>query len=404
MTPTRRQALAGMAALPLGACATGQTPLNGTPAAPGGVPFQGESLNTLAMRKGRRFGSAVGASMGGGPARGTVENPAYTAILAAECGIVVPENEMKWQWTRRGGPDSFDFGAMDRIVAWAQSAGVAVRGHTLYWARDRWFPQWLLDHDFGANPVREAERLMTEHVRAVTRRYKSTITSYDVVNEAIDHETNAPIETSLSRAMGSVEATLDLAFHTAREELPDAELVYNDYMSWEPDHRKHCADVLRLLEGFRKRNVPVDTLGIQSHIEIYSTDPATRLGPYLEREWQRFIDEAVAMGYRLIITEFDVKDKALTSDIARRDAQVAEFSRRYFELMLDYPQMGDVLAWGMVDGFNWLQGFAPRDDGLEVRGCPYGTDYRPKPLRDALAAVLPLGTQQDVPQGALPGV
>jgi endo-1,4-beta-xylanase len=45
-----------------------------------------------------------------------------------------------------------------------------------------------------------------------------------------------------------------------------------------------------------------------------------------------------------------------------------------------------VLAWGMVDRFSWLQGFAPRDDGLEVRCCPYDSTYRSKPLREALAA------------------
>jgi len=196
------------------------------------------------------------------------------------------------------------------------------------------------------------------------------------------------LPTSLSRAMGSAEAVLDLAFHTARAQLPEAQLVYNDYMSWEPQHAAHCADVLRLLEGFRRRNVPVDALGIQSHIEMFALDPASGLGPYREAEWRRFLDEVVAMGYTLLITEFDVKDKALPSDIAVRDARVAEYARRYFDLMLDYEALGDILAWGLVDRFNWLQGFAPRDDGLEVRGCPYDSPYRPKPLRAALAGSL----------------
>ena len=91
------------------------------------------------------------------------------------------------------------------------------------------------------------------------------------------------------------------------------------------------------------------------------------------------------MGYRLLITEFDVKDKALPGDIAVRDARVADYARRYFDVMLDYGELGDILAWGMVDRFSWLQGFAPRDDGLEVRCCPYDSAYGPKPLRTALA-------------------
>jgi endo-1,4-beta-xylanase len=376
---TRRQTMAGMAALGAGACAP-----NANLGAVGATADPSEaSLNALAQRSGRRFGSAV-AWNGRTTESGSIQNPAYTAIIDAECGVVVPENELKWQAVRPS-PTTYDFTRMDDIVRWAQANGKAVRGHTLLWHRPQWFPRWLNDYDFGASPVQEAERLLVEHIRTVTDRYRGTITSYDVVNEAIDHDTNRAIETSLSRAMGSPEAVLDLAFHTAREQLPAGQLVYNDYMSWEPDHRAHCADVLRLLEGFRKRGVPVDALGIQSHIEIYSLDPSSGVGPYDEAGWRRFLDEVVGMGYKLLITEFDVKDKALPGDIARRDERVADFARRYFDVMLEYGELGDILAWGMVDRFSWLQGFAPRDDKLQVRSCPYDSSYRPKPLREALA-------------------
>jgi endo-1,4-beta-xylanase len=385
--PTRRQTLAGIAALGASACGGGggsshpaRTP---APILPTPTPLPTQSLDSLARRTGRRFGSAIAWNANNANSA-SIHNPQYTAVMNAECGVVVAENEMKWQAIRPAA-DRFDFTRMDAIAQWAQNNGHAVRGHTLLWHRPQWFPQWLNNYDFGANPVQEAERLLVEHIRAVTGRYRGVITSYDVVNEAIDHETNAPIETSLSRAMGSPEAVLDLAFHTARAQLPDGELVYNDYMSWEPAHRAHCADVLRLLEGFRKRNVPVDALGIQSHIEMFSIDPATGVGPYDEAGWRRFLDEVVGMGYKLLITEFDVKDKALPGDIALRDARVADYARRYFDLMLEYDELGDVLAWGMVDRFSWLQGFAPRDDGLEVRSCPYDSNYRPKPLREAIA-------------------
>lgn len=386
---SRRETLAGMIALGASACAGDGTanppptagpvpsPTGGTSAIP--VP----SLDTLARRSGRKFGSSVG-SIARTTDAASVQNPQYTRILSGEGSVVVAENEMKWQ-ALRPDPASYDFERFDAIVAWAQANNQAVRGHTLLWHRPRWFPEWLNNYDYGANPVQEAERLLTEHIRTVTARYRGVIHSYDVVNEAIDHDTNGTIETSMSRAMGSPEAVLDLAFHTAREAVPGVQLVYNDYMSWEPAHRAHCRDVLRLLEGFRARNVPVDALGIQSHIEMFAIDPATGVGPYAEREWRAFLDEVVAMGYDLVITEFDVKDKALPADIATRDAAVADYTRRYFDVMLEYPQLGDIMAWGMVDKFSWLQGFAPRDDGQEVRCCPYDSAYRAKPLRTALA-------------------
>jgi len=397
MTVSRRDALGAigttLAALPLVGCGGGSAspaPVSTPPAPPsggGGAPQPG--LNALALRGRRKFGSAIASTPGNSNA-GSIQNSAYTDIIRGECGLVVPENEMKWQAVRPS-PTVYAFDRMDEIVRWAQTNALAVRGHTLLWHRPQWFPNWLNTYDYGANPVREAERLLTEHIQTVTRRYKGVITSYDVVNEAIDHDRNAPIETSMSRAMGSPEAVLDLAFHTARAELPDAQLVYNDYMSWEPQHARHCDDVLRLLEGFRKRGTPVDALGIQSHIEIFAIDPATGNGPYAEAAWRRFLDEVTGMGYRLLVTEFDVKDKALPANIASRDAKVADFARRYFEVMFDYAaHLDDVLAWGMVDRFNWLQGFDPakRADGQEVRGTLYDSQYRAKPLRSAIANVL----------------
>ena len=382
---SRRETLGGLAAIPLaaslGGCVTTSSDSRVANSHAGTL-----SLEDLAKRSGRRFGSAISWSQHHRQS-GSIQNPDYTNVVLAECGLVVPENEMKWQ-SLRPSPDRYDFRAMDDIVRWANRHGLGIRGHTLLWHRPKWFPDWLNTYDFGSNPVQEAERLLLEHISTVAQRYGSAVHSWDVVNEAIDHDTHGAIETSLSRAMGSPKAVLDLAFHAAREALPGKQLVYNDYMSWEPQHRQHCDDVLKLLEGFRKRGVPVDALGIQSHIEMFSLDPASGVGPYCEAEWRRFLDEVVAMGYDLVITEFDVKDKALPGDIAERDERVADYTRRYFDLMLDYPQLGDILAWGMVDTFSWLQGFAPRDDGLEVRGTPYDSHYRAKPMRDAIAGCL----------------
>lgn len=370
MIADRRTVLGGLASLPLAACVTAAD-----------VTGEG-SLASLASRSGRQFGSAIAARGGG-----SIRNPAYAALVRSQCNLVVPENEMKWQ-ALRPDADTYDFNGMDAIVRWAAQHGLAVRGHTLLWHRPEWFPQWLNAHDFGANPRLEAERLLTGHIRAVVERYGPRITSWDVVNEAIDHQARGPVQTSLSRAMGGAEAVLDLAFHAARDLAPASELVYNDYMSWEPQHAAHCSDVLRLLEGFRKRGTPVDTLGIQSHIEVLEVDRATGVGPYRERAWRDFLNEVTGMGYRLLITEFDVKDNALPAEAAARDAKVAEYARRYFDVMLDQKALGDVLAWGLADRFSWLQDFAPRSDGLAQRCCPYDDRYRAKPLRNVIAAAL----------------
>ncbi|MEP7130911.1 MAG: endo-1,4-beta-xylanase [Sphingomicrobium sp.] len=371
MELTRREALAG------GAAALAASRLE---AARGP-----QSLNALARRGIRRFGSAVAWSPPGAD-RGSFANPAYAAILERECGVLVPENELKWQWSRPG-PTEFNFCQFDAIADYATRRGFKLRGHTLFWTPSKWYPKWLAEHQFKT-PA-EAERLLADHVRIVCRRYGTRIHSYDVVNEAVQPETGAIRSTNVTAALGG-EAFLDLMFHTARAEAPHAQLVYNDYMSWERngEDETHMRGVLKLLEGFRKRGTPVDALGVQSHIRLLKSASVAEIVRQSEGPWRRFLDEVTGMGYQLLITEFDVNDRMAPSAIGPRDRMVADYARAYLDVMLSYRQLGDVLCWGMVDRYSWLGDFDPRADKLLKRGTPYDAKFRAKPLRQAIASAL----------------
>jgi endo-1,4-beta-xylanase len=339
-----------------------------------------DSLDKLANSSGRRFGSAVMWTPPGIDA-GSINNPRYAAILERECSLLVPENQLKWQWVRRS-PNAFDFRAFDAIADYAEKHGFKLRGHTLFWTPTKWYPTWLAETQFRS--ASEAEKLLTDHVRTICRRYGTRIYSYDVVNEAVQPETGEIRDTNVTRALGG-EQFLDLMYHTAREEAPHAQLVYNDYMSWErnPIDEMHMYGVLKLLKGFRKRGTPVDALGVQSHIRLLKKAPVAEIVRESEGPWRRFLDEVV--GNKLLITEFDVNDHAAPADIRTRDQMVADYGRAYLELMLSYPQLGDLLAWGMVDRYSWLNKFDPRADRTIKRGTPYGVNFRPKLLYKAMA-------------------
>ncbi len=338
------------------------------------------SLNSLAASKGILFGTAI--SAGQATARAGTAEEQYRAVVLAECGALVCENEMKWPALR---PDAatFDFSRSDAIVALAQGHGMKMRGHTLLWHHPDWFPRWLTDYDFGSRPAVEGERVLQAHIRRVGEHYPQVV-SWDVINEAIDADTGERRETSLSRAMGP--EVLDVAFHTAREAAPKARLLYNDYMSWEAGHENHRAGVLKLLEGFKARGVPIDGLGVQSHIGSGNADNSVGFDTAQETQWRRFLDEVTGMGLTLEITEFDVHDKNLPADPVVRDREVAALGRRYLDLMLEYPQLDTVMAWGMSDRYTWLQGRWPRADGLPKRTNPYDAEFKAKPLREAMAA------------------
>ncbi len=61
-------------------------------------------------------------------------------------------------------------------------------------------------------------------------------------------------------------------------------------------------------------------------------------------------------------------------------------SRRHAPAGPSRPLRRRVLGSGMVDKYSWLQGRWPRQDQAAKRPTPYDDDYRPKPLRDAMAA------------------
>lgn len=366
-----RRALLATAAAALATPALAGTPARGQTAEP--------SLHALATRKGILFGSALPAA----PVlnRGTADADAWLAVIAAECGALVCENEMKWPALRPNATD-FTFDRADAIVGYAAAQDMKMRGHTLLWHHPQWFPDWLTNHDFGSRPASEAERILTAHIRRVCAQYPQVV-SWDVINETVDADTGELRETSLSKAMG--QSVLDVAFHVAREAAPNAQLVYNDYMSWEAGHERHRAGVMRLLEGFRARGVPIDALGVQSHIGSGNYDDSVGFDTAQETEWRRFLDQAIGLDLKLAITEFDVHDKNLPADPVIRDREVAALGRRYLDLMLEYPQLDTVMAWGMSDRHTWLQGRWPRADGLPKRPNPYDADYRAKPLRQAMA-------------------
>lgn len=369
---SRRECVALGAAAAVGACASpaAETP----PMAEGRL----DSLNAIARTKGMRFGTAVGA---GGVNSNEFDDPRYRELMQRDCGVLVAENEHKWPYLQPA-IDRWTFERADEMVAWGEANSIPFRGHNLVWNHPRWLPAYINEYDFGANPRAEAERIVREHVATICQHYGTRIQSWDVINETVDNTTGELRDTALTRAAGH--EINDLIFHVARETAPHAQLVYNDYMTWERHSAAHRTGVLRALEQWLGRGVPIHALGIQAHIGANGRR-ATEFDTRQEREWRQFLDEATGMGLDLVITEFDVNDNALPADMPARDAAVAAYARDYLDITFSYRQLKDVLCWGLVDHYSWLQNFSARPDGEPLRCTPYDADFQPKPLRAAIA-------------------
>jgi endo-1,4-beta-xylanase len=322
-------------------------------------------LRDIAAARGLEFGAAI-------PWEELVGYPAYANLVTQQCGILVPEVELKWN-ALRPAPEEFDFRGADRLYAFAASHGMRFRGHTLIW--ERALPEWFIRVVNAQN----AKSVMMRHISTVVAHFAGKIQSWDVVNEPIQLEDGRPDGLKVTpwlRFLGP--EYIDLAFHTAHAADPKTTLVLNE--NWlEPEN--YAAEtrrqaMLALLTQLKRNGVPIHALGVQSHIsaEMQTTGP----------RFKRFLQAIEDLGLAIMITEMDVRDQRLPSNVAERDQLVAEQYRDYLFFMLQFMSLKTIMTWGLTDRFTWLARAHPRADGLPVRPLPYDADLNPKPAWEAI--------------------
>jgi len=303
--------------------------------------------------------------------------PEYATLVAAQANILVPENAMKWK-ALQPSPDKFNFGPADTIVAFAFAHGQKVRGHNLCWHEA--LPDWFA----GTVTKGNARQILIDHITTVAGHYAGKLHSWDVVNEAIDTKSGLPGSLRKSPWLELAGPDyIDLAFRTAREADPKALLTYNDYgiETDAPDEVAKRAAVLELVRRMKKRGVPIDAVGVQSHLKTQNLAPGTGL--------RDFVRELNRMDLRVFITELDVDEKKLEGSEPERDAAIARIYSDYVTMMVAEPNVDAVLTWGITDRYTWLNGAKwARPDGKPQRSLPFYADDQPAPaffaLRDAL--------------------
>jgi endo-1,4-beta-xylanase len=362
--PDRRSVLAaGLSAL-----ATGLLPARHSHAA------SNASLRKLAAEKGLLYGTTISAAQ----IRG--DRP-FIDLVLQQAGLVVAENDMKWEIMNRGSPGDDDYGPADVVAGFAKENGLVLRGHNLLWYHRT--PKWFFD----LSSRQEIERSIVEHIRQLAGRYRGTVHSWDVVNEPIEPKDGRSdgLRTGVFLEMFGPEY-LDLAYRVARETDPNACLVVNDYDIEldAPEQEARRVALLRLVEQMRRSGTPVDAVGIQAHLSCTGGPPfsATRL--------RRFLADLAALGLTIQITELDVTDEGAPADQAVRDRLVADTYSRFLDAALDEPAVKMVVTWGLSDRHSWIVRHEThqskwREDGISSRPLPFDADLQPKPACEAIA-------------------
>jgi endo-1,4-beta-xylanase len=332
------------------------------------------ALRKLAADKGLVYGTTISAAQ-------ITRDPAFVELVLRQAGLVVPENEMKWQVMNRGARGDDDYGPADTIADFAVENGLVLRGHNLLWYLRT--PNWFFD----LTTRQEMERAIVEHILGLAGRYRGKVHSWDVVNEPIEPKDGRPdgLRTGVFLEMMGPDY-LDLAYRTAREIDAAARLVVNEYDVEldAPEQEARRIALLHLLERMQRSGTPVDAVGIQAHLSCAGGPP------FSASVLRRFLSEIAGLGLPIQITELDVADEGAPADQAVRDRLVAETYSRFLEAALDEPAVKMVVTWGLSDRHSWIvrretNELKWRKDGALSRPLPFDANLQPKPAFEAIA-------------------
>lgn len=305
------------------------------------VPTIANAASTLgasaAERNGRYFGTAVPANK--------LSDGAYTTILNREFNQVTPENEMKIDATEPN-QNQFSYGAADQIVNHARQRGMRVKGHTLAWHSQQ--PGWM--QRLSGTALRSA---MLNHVRQVATHFRGQVFAWDVVNEAF--------EENGSRRNSNLQQTgndwIEAAFREARSADSNAKLCYNDYNIDNWSSAKTQA-VYQMVQDFKRRGVPIDCVGLQSHFTGGSNYPSN---------YRTTLSSFAALGVDVQITELDIRNAP------------ADAYRNVTNDCLAVSRCTGITVWGIRDSDSWRSEESP---------LLFNSSGGKKPAYDAVLAAL----------------
>jgi endo-1,4-beta-xylanase len=362
---------------------------------PGRALFAGTEqrpLKDIAHDRGIAFGAAVD-----WPDAPVLYDPVISALYSRECALLVPSYQFLWSQNQPT-PLEFNFARADSFWRHTEPMKARVVGDKAVW--DEFTPDWA--NDIYSNGRAKAEELLRRHVSELVGRFKGRFASWIVVNECLDkfgNGANGLKSVPIYNALGT--SALDIAFHAAHEADPDAELTLNesDLELAFPGNEMKRRHMLRLLEGMRKRNVPVHAVGLQSHLRSqYGFDRAAV---------HRFIQEAARLGVKIRITELDVDDRGYPTEFKARDTACARLVKDFLDVALDDKIVDTVVVFGLIDKYSWLnlpdQPIPKMDqydmrnlrrDGTKHRPLPYDDSLQAKPMRTAIADALASAPQR----------
>jgi|HubBroStandDraft_2_1064218.scaffolds.fasta_scaffold00027_11 endo-1,4-beta-xylanase len=291
-------------------------------------------LKTAAPCPERRIGVVVDKSL--------LQDPTVAEIVIRNFNLITASG-MKWNQIHPG-PATYDFAEGDWNVHFAQQNDMQVHGHNLCWNSPLAIPPWFKNTLNSSN----AKQYLAEHINTVMKRYEGRVTSWDVVNE--------PLVPWSKRSDGLYPGIwvdllgptyIDDAFHAAAAADPKALRILNIYRVEQgtSDDERTRRDTIELLKQLLDRGVPVQAVGIESHL-----DASQPLGG---GSFRQFLEDIRALRLQVLITELDVKENRAGSSLDW-DESAAKYYAEYLTEFIPAVNPPSVIFFSIKD--RWENG------------------------------------------------
>jgi endo-1,4-beta-xylanase len=298
-----------------------------------------------------------------------LSDSSYAATLGSQYNELTAENEMKFASVAPTSATETYTGA-DALVSFAQAHQMAVRGHTLVWYQQ--VPTWVTTGGYTSSQL---SQILQDHITNEMTHFAGNVYAWDVVNEAFNDDGSGSTPATVRSTIwydspgigfaGMGTAYIEQALNWARAADPNAKLFYNDY-NIETQNPKSDA-VYLMAQDFTTRNVPLDGIGFQFHINP-SFDTTANLAS-VTSNLQRF----AALGLDIHITELDI---ALTDSSSASFNAQAKLYGELATICLQQPKCKLFQTWGFTDKYSWIPGFTNNQKGWAL---PFDANYQKKP-------------------------
>jgi endo-1,4-beta-xylanase len=284
----------------------------------------------------------------------------YQVISNSQFNSFTPENIFKPAYLHPE-EDVYYWEDADFLAQYCRARNKRIHGHTLIWHQQN--PQWMSDF---SGTSQDWDVMMKKHIISIVTHFGSTVSSWDVVNEAFNEDGSLRDNIWLQHIGPSY---IEKAFQYAREANTHVKLFYNDY-GLESNPTKLNA-VLHFFNNMRQRGVSVDGIGLQMHINIKYSEI------YLI---EKAIQKVAEQNYLLHLSELDISVnpmgktyKLLENDLKSQAELLCKVVRAYKNVPTQL-QFG-ITFWGISDRDSWIRTYYNRVDYPLL----FDDNFQPKP-------------------------